>query len=282
MPSNYGDILAQKLAAIYHLPVAAEANIADIPLDDRQNGQTVKAIAEGTSWTYVAASTASGSATCIVPTDAPATGRWLIDFSTLATSVAGLAAQGTFTCLSGDAAGDWVYISAANTVAKADADDTAKLPVIGVIVSKPTTTSCVVQTTGQVTLSGLTAGAIYYLSGAAGAITATPVSANAVPIGIAKSTTVLVLLNSAFGAGDATVRGKLNVATSLGVGAAPLATGIVSAGPVVIPTFTIATLPSAATYARGLIWISDQSGGATFAISDGTNWKILTLGATAS
>lgn len=284
MPTQYGDILAQKLASIVHLPVAAEANIADIPLDDRQNGQTVKAIAEGTSWTYVAASTASGSATCIVPTDAPATGRWLIDFSTLATSVAGLAAQGTFTCLSGDAAGDWVYISAANTVAKADADDTAKLPVIGVIVSKPTTTStsCVVQTTGQVTLSGLTAGAIYYLSGAAGAITATPVSANAVPIGIAKSTTVLVLLNSAFGAGDATVRGKLNVATSLGVGAAPLATGIVSAGPVVIPEYAKASLPSAVTYDNGVIIVSDEAGGRTLATSDGTNWKRVSDGATVS
>jgi len=313
MPTQYGDLLAQKIAAIIHIPVAAEANIADIPADDRVNGQTVKAISEGTSWTYVAASSASGSATCIVPTDAPSTGRWLIDFSTFATSVAALAAQGTYTCLSGDAVGDWVYISAASAVAKADADDAAKLPVIGVIVSKPTTTSCVVQTTGQVTLSGLTAGAIYYLSGTAGAITATPVTDNAVPVGVAKSTTVLVLLNSAFGAGATTVRGNLNVGgtgtlkvagattlsstldvtgaivgsstgrvTALGVGVAPLATGIKSAGPVVIPSFTIATLPSASTYARGLIWISDQSGGATFAISDGTNWKILTLGATAS
>lgn len=296
---NYGDILAQALANIVHLPVAAEANITDIPADDRVNGQTVKAIAEGTSWTYVAASTASGSATCIVPADAPATGRWLIDFSTFATSVAALAAQGTYTCLSGDAVGDWVYISAASTVAKADADDTGKLPVIGVIVSKPTTTSCVVQTTGQVTLSGLTAGSIYYLSGTAGAITATPVSANAVPVGVAKSTTVLVLLNSLALAGAATIRGAVNLAstldvagaivgsstgrvTALGVGTAPLATGINSAGPVVIPTFTIATLPSASTYARGIIWISDQSGGATLAISNGTNWKILTLGATAS
>ena len=299
MPDLYGDILAQKLARIYHLPVAAEANIADIAADDRVNGQTVKAISEGTSWTYVAASTASAGATVIVPTDAPAAGRWLIDFSTFATSVAALAAQGTYTCLSGDAVGDWVYISAASTVAKADADDTGKLPVIGVIVSKPTTTSCVVQTTGQVTLSGLTAGSIYYLSGTAGAITATPVSANAVPVGVAKSTTVLVLLNSLALAGAGTHRGAVNMAstldvagaivgsstgrvTALGVGTAPLATGIASAGPVVIPSFTVAGLPSAVTYARGLVWVSNQSGGATFAISDGTNWKILTLGATAS
>ena len=45
----------------------------------------------------VAASTASAGATVIVPTDAPAAGRWLIDFSTFATSVAALAAQGVTT-----------------------------------------------------------------------------------------------------------------------------------------------------------------------------------------
>jgi hypothetical protein len=311
MPKLYGDLLAQALAQYIHAPVANEAAITAIPADDRVNGQTVKAISEGTSWTYVAASTASGSSTVKVPDDAPSAGRWIIDFSTFATSVAGLAAQGNYSCASGLAAGDWVYVSAANTVAKADADDTSKLPCIGVIVSKPTSTTCVVQTTGEVTLSGLTAGALYYLSGTAGAITTTVPTDNAIPIGIAKSTTVLVILNDLAGAGDLTVRGKLNVAgtskltgavtaqstldvtgaivgsstgrvTALGVGAAPLATGVNSAGPAVVGTFTIATLPSASTYARGIIWVSDASGGAKPCISDGTNWKIITLGSTVS
>jgi hypothetical protein len=212
MPKLYGDLLAQALAQYIHAPVANEAAITAIPADDRVNGQTVKAISEGTSWTYVAASTASGSSTVKVPDDAPSAGRWIIDFSTFATSVAGLAAQGNYSCASGLAAGDWVYVSAANTVAKADADDTSKLPCIGVIVSKPTSTTCVVQTTGEVTLSGLTAGALYYLSGTAGAITTTVPTDNAIPIGIAKSTTVLVILNDLAGAGDLTVRSKLNVA----------------------------------------------------------------------
>lgn len=202
--------------------------------------------------------------------------------------------SGAYTCLSGDAVGDWMYISASNTAAKADADDTAKQPVIGVIVSKPTTTSCLVQGSIEIAgLSGLTAGTKYYLSATAGGLTSSAPASHAVPLGVAKNTTTLVIPIAAFGMGAATIRGALDVtgaivgastarATAVGVGAAPLATGINSAGPVVIPTFTIATLPNAATYARGLIWISDQSGGATFAISNGTNWKILTLGATAS
>lgn len=282
MSKNYGDILAQELAKILHAPVDAEADITNLPVEDLINGMTVKAIAEGTTWTYVAASTAGASSSVIVPSSNPSSGRWLLDFSTLASSVAALAAQGTYTCASDLAAGDWVYVSAANTVAKADADDTSKLPCIGVIVSKPTSTTCVVQTTGQVTLSGLTAGAVYYLSTTAGAITSTAPSANAIPVGVAKSTTVLVILAGLAGAGDITVRGKANIATSLGVGATPLATGITSAGPVVVGTFTLATLPAANTYARGIIWVSDATGGAKPCLSDGTNWKIITLGSTVS
>lgn len=274
---NYGDLLAQELAKYTHAPVTNEAAIPAIPADDRVNGQTVKAISEGTSWTYVAASTASSSSSVKVPNDAPSAGRWILDFATLASSVAGLAAQANFTCASDLAVGDWVYVSTGDTVAKADADDTSKLPVIGVIVSKPTTTTCVVQMTGQVTLSGLTAGAIYYLSATAGAITATAPTNNAIPIGVAKSTTVLVLLNSIAGAGDITVRGKLNVAGTTKL------TGLVTFDlPVVVPTYTLATLPSAATYARGIIWVSDATGGAKPCLSDGSNWKIITLGSTVS
>ena len=40
-----------------------------------------------------------------------------------------------------------------------------------------------------------------------------------------------------------------------------------------LPTYTVATLPSAATYDRGLIYVSNETGGATIAFSDGTNWR---------
>lgn len=43
--------------------------------------------------------------------------------------------------------------------------------------------------------------------------------------------------------------------------------------PPVLPTYTVATVPSAATYARGLIYVSNETGGATVAFSDGTNWR---------
>jgi len=39
-----------------------------------------------------------------------------------------------------------------------------------------------------------------------------------------------------------------------------------------VPTFTVAGLPNATNYA-GIIYVSDEVGGATLAFSDGTNWR---------
>ena len=39
------------------------------------------------------------------------------------------------------------------------------------------------------------------------------------------------------------------------------------------PTYTVAPLPAAATYPRGVIYVSNETGGATLAFSDGTNWR---------
>ena len=39
------------------------------------------------------------------------------------------------------------------------------------------------------------------------------------------------------------------------------------------PTYTVLTLPTAATYTRGLIYVSDETGGATLAFSDGSVWR---------
>lgn len=38
-------------------------------------------------------------------------------------------------------------------------------------------------------------------------------------------------------------------------------------------TYTVSTLPAAATYPRGVIYVSNEAGGATLAFSDGTNWR---------
>lgn len=46
--------------------------------------------------------------------------------------------------------------------------------------------------------------------------------------------------------------------------------------PVRLPVFTSATLPSAADYAHGLVWVSDLD---TLAASNGTQWFRYTKGA---
>ena len=39
------------------------------------------------------------------------------------------------------------------------------------------------------------------------------------------------------------------------------------------PTYTVSTLPAAATYPRGVIYVSDETSGATLAFSDGSVWR---------
>lgn len=43
--------------------------------------------------------------------------------------------------------------------------------------------------------------------------------------------------------------------------------------PLLLATYTVATLPTASDWTQGLIYVSDESGGATPAFSDGTNWR---------
>jgi hypothetical protein len=50
------------------------------------------------------------------------------------------------------------------------------------------------------------------------------------------------------------------------------ASGLIYPDQFVLPTFTVSTLPSAITPAQ-MIYVSDESGGATVAFSDGTNWR---------
>jgi len=42
------------------------------------------------------------------------------------------------------------------------------------------------------------------------------------------------------------------------------------------PSYTVANKPSAVTYARGVIYVSNEAGGAVLAFSDGTNWRRVT------
>jgi len=38
-------------------------------------------------------------------------------------------------------------------------------------------------------------------------------------------------------------------------------------------TYTVSTLPAAATYPRGIIYVSNEAGGAVLAFSDGSVWR---------
>lgn len=43
--------------------------------------------------------------------------------------------------------------------------------------------------------------------------------------------------------------------------------------PVLLAAYTVATLPSAATFAHGIIYVSDGTANKRLAVSDGTNWR---------
>jgi hypothetical protein len=102
-----------------------------------------------------------------------------------------------YSCPSGVSVGDAVYLSAADTVDQADADDLTKIPCIGVVISKPTSTSCQVQYYGELSgFAGLAPGGTIYLAKTAGALTQvapTAVGDVVQRIGFARSTTVAVL-----------------------------------------------------------------------------------------
>lgn len=70
------------------------------------------------------------------------------------------------TCLSGDAIGDLMYVNASSKVLrKADITDQLKMPSIGFIIAKPSSTSCIIQVGGSVSglYTGLTPGAVYFV-----------------------------------------------------------------------------------------------------------------------
>lgn len=99
----------------------------------------------------------------------------------------------TYTCASGRAVGDPVYVSAANTVALASSTSSTTSKIIGFIAYKPTTTTCYLSHFYYKSgLTGLTAGNPVYLD-ASGVVNASSSSALA---GIAVSTTEALLFAS--------------------------------------------------------------------------------------
>jgi hypothetical protein len=77
------------------------------------------------------------------------------------------------------------------------------------------------------------------------------------------------------GAGAAGATGTIQIKPG-GITRLEIKTDCIVAGmPVIFPPYTVATVPAAATYARSVIHVSDETGGPTNAQSDGTNWRRL-------
>lgn len=47
-------------------------------------------------------------------------------------------------------------------------------------------------------------------------------------------------------------------------------------GPLRLASYVVAEVPDAATYSAGLIYVTDEAGGAVPAFSDGTDWRRVT------
>jgi hypothetical protein len=102
-----------------------------------------------------------------------------------------------WTCPVGVVVRDVVYETAANNCDRANANTIATMPVIGVVISKPTPTSCIVARSGEVSgFVGLTADIPYFAGLIAGTISVTaPVGSGRVvqKVGYARNTTNLVV-----------------------------------------------------------------------------------------
>ena len=91
---------------------------------------------------------------------------------------------------------DAVYLKAADLYAKANAGAEATMPVAGFVVSKPTATSAIIRSAGDLSGFTLVADTEYYGSLVAGGITATPpaVAGQVVQgVGRAKNATTLTI-----------------------------------------------------------------------------------------
>jgi hypothetical protein len=64
--------------------------------------------------------------------------------------------------------------------------------------------------------------------------------------------------------------------TTLGLGTMATQSIAGLTAPIVLAAYTVGTVPAAATSTRGLIYVTDESGGAVPAFSDGTNWRRVT------
>lgn len=167
-----------------------------VTTSDSRSSETNPVRADETAFTNVTVLTANNSWLI------PARGQkdWDSYLYTILTDLDVLLAPGVlFNCPAGVSVGDAVYVHSSGEARQAQADTVTTTPVIGLVTSKPTTTSCFVVSTGKLLtgLSGLTPGASYYLSDVvAGGLTNTaPATVGFVvqKVGVAKSATELFI-----------------------------------------------------------------------------------------
>lgn len=102
--------------------------------------------------------------------------------------------RGLWACLPDVTVGDLVQISGEQLVEKADITISTPKHIIGFVYDKPTDSSCNVIYSGEIALSGLSAGDDYFAAEVAGAITTTrPQVGYVQQVGRAKSSTILVI-----------------------------------------------------------------------------------------
>jgi hypothetical protein len=160
------------------------------------------------------------------------------------------------------AAGDVVYLvsSANQTVAKADADGNL-VPPIGIVERVASNSACVVAINGEIcsSLTGLTAGTTYWLSTTAGTLVSTKPASNAYVVGVAVSSTELLVdtmsANLIFNTSSGTVT-SVNVTGSNGIS--------VSGSPI--------------TSGSGTITVEASGGGSSFSVADGGTGLTSTAG----
>lgn len=117
--------------------------------------------------------------------------------TTTTTSVAASVEGDAYTCAAEVSVRDAVYLSGSGAVGKADANDPFKQPVVGLVVSKPTETTCRIIYYGEISgFTGLTVGVSCFLSLTPGEITANPpTSPGSIiqKVGFARSSSTLVV-----------------------------------------------------------------------------------------
>lgn len=152
-----------------------------------------------------APATGAGDATSIqgIPVDStpPIDGQELVYDSGLGKYIPktpSVSSPKVYACASGVTVRDAVYCSAANTVALANAGNTAKAPCIGLVETKPTSTTCTIKRLGPLSgFSGLTVGDKMWLDETDGQIVnAAPSGSNRVAqeIGVVVATDTVELL----------------------------------------------------------------------------------------